>query len=118
MNNKKLRKIYLCHEFDGIYSNARDIVEHIDKLVSYNSDAIYISPILLFGNLYDKLRIDLITKYKLDILNGCDAMIIFGNKSQTEDCNIEKSYCNQHNIKIIEFTDYCKQYLELIKNGQ
>jgi len=109
--NNKLCKIYLCHEFDGIYDNAKSIVDYIDKLVSYNSNAVYISSILLFGNLYDRINNDLFIDYKLSILQDCDTMIIFGDKSLTEDCNIEKEYCNQHNIKIIEFIDYCKQYL-------
>lgn len=105
----RLNRIYLCHDFDGIYDNARKIVDYIDKLVSYKSNAVYVSPILLFGSLHDRLPTDLITKYKLSVLQDCDMMIVFDNESESEDCEIEKKYCNQHNIKIIDFIDYCKQ---------
>ena len=109
--NKKLNRVYLCYKFDGIYDNAKKIIKYINKLVEYNKNTVYISPILLFGSIYDKLTTDEILEYRLSILKDCDLMIDFKDNSDTEDCEIERKYCGKHNIKIVEFTDYFKKNL-------
>ena len=50
--------------------------------------------------------------YSLAILNDCDLMITFGDESLSRGCIIEKDYCNDHNIPMIDFVDYCKKYFK------
>ena len=106
-----MKKIYICHEYGGIYDNAKIVVNYIKKLVSYNRNNIYISPILLFGMLYDIVPYDMSMEYCLQVLKDCDSMIIFGDESKSKGCIIEKEFCEKNNIPIIEFTDYCKRFM-------
>lgn len=105
-----MKKIYLCHDFNGIYDNAKKVIEYIDCLISYNNEALYVSPILLLGSLYYKLDNNLKVKYCLHELKSCDIMITFGKNSLSRDCLTEKEYCKNNNINIIDYIDYCKQY--------
>ena len=107
-----MKKIYICHEFGGIYENAKKVVDYIEQLVTYNKNAAYISPILTFGCLTDKIDYTLIMDYSLSILQDCDLMITFGDESLSRGCIIEKNYCNDHNIPMIDFVDYCKKYFK------
>ena len=47
-----MKKVYICHEFGGEYENAKSIVNYIKKLASYDTNVLYISPVLLFGCLF------------------------------------------------------------------
>ena len=105
-----MKKIYICHEYGGIYDNIKDIVSIIKQLALIDSNNIYISPILLFGILEDIVSYNKSLEYCLEILKDCDIMITFGNKSETNGCLIEKEFCNNHNIQIIEFDEFCKNY--------
>lgn len=107
-----MKKVYICHEFGGIYDNAKLIVDYLDKLVSYNEDAVYISPVLMFGSLYDTIDYDKSIEYCKEILKDCDLMITFGDESNSTGCLIEKEFCKDNGIKIIDFVQYCKQFIK------
>lgn len=106
-----MKKAYICHEYGGMYDNVKIVVDYIKKLTSYNNNVAYISPILLFGMLYDTIPYEKSIEYCLSILVDCDFMIIFGEESNSKGCSIEKKFCNDNNIPIIEFRDYCKRYM-------
>ena len=107
-----MEKIYLCHEFDGIYENAKIITDHIKTLVSYNKFVSYISPTHLFGMLHNRIDSSLYLEYCISLLKDCDLMIVFGDNSKTEECKYQIDYCIKHNIPIIEYVDYCKKYIK------
>ena len=111
-----MKKIYLCHEFEGIYENAKIITDNIKTLVSYNKSASYISPVHLFGVLYNRVSSKLYSEYCISLLKDCDIMIVFGEKSKTDECINQIEYCKNHNIPIIEYVDYCKKYMNSTKN--
>ena len=108
--SKRMKRVYLCHEFGGIYDNSKKITENINVLISYNKKSVYISPILLFGHLYDKVKYSLYIDYCLSELKTCDIMITFGEDSYSKECMIEKEFCKTHNIPIVDYIDYCKRY--------
>lgn len=103
-----MKKVYICHEFGGIYDNVKKIVEYINKLVTYDDKVVYISPVLLFGNLYDTIPYDLSIEYCKSVLKDCDMMITFGDESNSTGCMIEKEFCKEHNIEVIDYIDYFK----------
>ena len=105
-----MKKIYLCHEFDGIYENAKIITDYINNLVTYNKFASYISSVHLFGMLHDKIDSSLYSKYCISVLKDCNMMIVFGENSKTNECKYQINYCKKHNIPVIEYVDYCKKY--------
>ena len=106
-----MKKIYLCHEFDGIYDNAKTITSYIKTLVTYNKSAAYISPVHLFGVLYNTIDISSYLNYCTSLLKCCDMMIVFGNNSKNEEGIYQINYCKEHNIPVIEYVDYCKKYI-------
>ena len=107
--SKKMKKIYICHDFQGIYENVKKVVEYIKKLTTINQNCVYISPILLFGFLYDSdLSYDKQMEYCYTLLDECDLMITFGEESIGTGATLEKEYCKSHNIKIIDFSEYYK----------
>ena len=104
-----MKKVYICHDFQGIYDNAKKVVDYVKKLISINQNCIYISPILLFGFLYDSnLSYDKQMDYCYALLSDCDLMITFGEESMGNGATLEKEYCKSHNIKVMEFSEYCK----------
>lgn len=105
-----MKKIYICHEFGGVYDNAKLIVDHIHKLVSFNKRAVYISPVLMFGHLNEQIPYELSMEYCKEILKGCDLMLTFGDASNSRGCMIEKDFCKRRNIKVMDYIDYLKQY--------
>ena len=106
-----MKKIYLCHDFDGVYDNAKTITDYIITLISYNKFASYISPTHLFGMLYDKIDSSLYSEYCISLLKDCNLMIVFGENSKTDECIHQIDYCKKHNIPVIDYVDYCKQYI-------
>lgn len=113
-----MKKIYLCHEYGGVYDYAKEIADHIKMLITYNKFASYISPVLSFGMLHDRVDSELYSEYCLSLLKDCNMMIIFEDKSKTEQCLSEIEYCRKHNIPVIEYVDYCKRYFKPItENG-
>ena len=107
-----MKKIYLCHDFSGIYDNVKLITDYIKVLISYDKNVSYISPVHLFGILYDKVDSSLYSEYCISLLKDCDMMIVFGEKSKTDECEYQINYCKKHNIPIIEYVDYCKNTLK------
>jgi hypothetical protein len=107
-----MKKIYLCHDFNGIYDNVKIISDRINSLITYNKFASYISPVHLFGILYDKVEPELYFNYCTSLLKDCDIMIIFGENSKTDECIHQISYCKNLGIPIIEYVDYCKNYMK------
>lgn len=105
-----MKKIYISHEFGGIYDNAKEIVDYIKQLISINRNAVYISPVLLYGCVYDTLPYQVSMDYCTEILKDCDMMITFGDKSNSTGCMLEKEFCRLNNIKVIDFEDYRKLY--------
>lgn len=107
-----MKKVYICHEFGGEYENAKSIVNYIKKLASYDTNALYISPVLLFGCLYDDIPYDTSIEYCKELLKDCDLMLTFGELSNSTGCMLEKDFCEKKNIKIIDYSDYIAQYIE------
>lgn len=105
-----MKKVYLCHEFDGIYDNAKLITDYIKSLITYNKFAIYISPVHLFGMLHNIVDSSLYSEYCISLLKDCDMMITFGDQSKNKECTHQINYCKKHNIPVIEYVDYCKKY--------
>lgn len=107
-----MKKVYLCHEFDGVYDNAKIITDHIKTLVSYNKFAAYISPVHLFGMLHNIIDTSLYLEYCTSLLKDCNMMIIFGDQSKNEECIYQINFCKKHNIPVVEYVDYCKSYIK------
>lgn len=105
-----MKKVYICHEFGGIYDNAKKVTNYLKELVRCNENIVYISPILTFGVLYDQVNYDIGMDYCIELLKNCDLMITFGKHSESKGCIIEKIYCENHKIPIIDYNEFIKNY--------
>ncbi len=94
--------IYICHQFGGEQKNVLQVERLIKGLIKYHPTYCFLSPLHATGFLYKELTYDKGMEYCLTLLDMCDEMWVFGEFSQSKGCLLEKEYCKQYNIPIIE----------------
>ena len=104
-----MKKIYICHEFGGESSNVKKVRSLMVDLIKKNPNNVYISPILLYKDVYYTVPYDIGMEYCISILKDCDEMITFGDWSNSKGCLIEKEFCKNNNIKITDFSEFIKE---------
>lgn len=98
--------IYICHEFGGDIVNKEIVAKLIEKLVNIFPNYCFVSPIHSFGYLYDEVSYERGMEYCITLLDMCDEMWVFGDKSMSKGCLIEKRYCDRYKIPIVDKGDY------------
>lgn len=94
--------IYLCHEYGGKQENI-DKVQAIAKQLQTNSqNVLYVVPHLAIGHIYHSIPYEDGMRLCLAMLEKCDAMITFGEHSKSRGCLLEKQYCGDNGISIID----------------
>lgn len=106
-------KVYISHEFGGKDDNVNRVAGIIKDLVEKYENIFPISPIHATGFLYHAVSYDRGIEWCLDLLNLCDCMIVFGDKSNSKGCKIEKEFCKENNIPVIEVDDFDRYYKKL-----
>lgn len=102
MTNTKDKLVYICHEFGGKQENADKVAELIKKLIKVYSNICFLSPHHATGFFYHDVKYDKGIEYCLTLLDMCDEMWVFGSKSMSKGCLIEKEYCRKYKIPIVE----------------
>lgn len=92
--------VYICHEFGGTKENF-DRVDTLMKILSAAYPNIcFLSPVHALSFLkYDKEDLS----HCLFMLDMCDEMWTFGEKSMSPGCLGEKAYCKEHRIPIYDW---------------
>lgn len=104
----KVNKAYLCHEFGGKQENVERTTEIANYMhAKFNSDddlnTLIMSPIHIFGWAYFLTNYHVGINMCLEVLKDCDEMWTFGSESESRGCIIEKQYCEDHGIPIINW---------------
>ena len=100
-----MKIVYICHEFGGKKKNVKRVANIIKGLIKKYPDICFVSPIHAFGFYYHDTDYLKGIEYCLTLLKVCNEMWTFGEKSNSRGCLIEKEYCKEHNIKIVEVNE-------------
>lgn len=101
-------KIYISHNYGG---NDTELVENILELFKTKYENVLpITPFNNNGILYGINTYINNVNMCFKLLSKCEAMIVFGNKSNSPVCMMEKKYCIENNIPIIEFDEFKNIY--------
>ena len=102
----KDKLIYICHEYGGKQENADKVAGLIERLIKAFPKYCFLSPIHATGFLYDAIPYDEGMEHCLTLLDMCDECWVFGSKSWSNGCIIEKEYCQRYQIPIVEWGEY------------
>jgi hypothetical protein len=114
-------KIYVAHPYGGKEENKIAVEEIVKELVANNPDILYMSPIHAFGYLYDTVSYEKGMEYCIDLLRGCDELLLCEGWENSKGCCAEYTYAlgkgipvKYHNeigmtIKLVE-SEVRKQY--------
>ena len=102
--------VYISHKFGGKQENMFSVERHIENLVNKYDKITPISPIHNTGFLYNLVTYQKGISFCLDLLKNCDIMVTFGEDSNSKGCMIEKEYCRNNNIPIVDEKDFDNWY--------
>lgn len=112
-----MTRIYVSHPFGGTSENKKDAdsvlkwlqnemgVFPIKEPFGCDTHNIYLSPIHIFGHLYNKVDYDTGISWCINLLRDCDAIIMCNGWENSTGCNIEFNYAKEHNIRIIHINE-------------
>jgi hypothetical protein len=112
-----MTKIYVSHPFGGLAKNKKNADSILKWLQDdmgvfpikepFGSDThnIFLSPIHILGHLYDKVDYDTGISWCIDLLSGCDAIIMCNGWENSTGCNLELAYAKAHNIRVIHINE-------------
>lgn len=103
-----MNKAYLCHEFGGKKENIERTTEIANYMhTKFNTDddlnTLIMSPIHIFGWAYFLTNYHVGINMCLEVLKDCDEMWCFGSESESRGCIIEKQFCEDNGIPIINW---------------
>ena len=114
-------KIYCCHKYGGDPKNKLAVESKIKSLYKNNqkmfSDlkVIFVSPIHAFGYLYDVTTYEDGIDMCLNLLKDCDVLLTFGSSSLSQGCLIERKFCLDNGIPIIDFENWQRIFYDIPK---
>ena len=96
------KMVYICHEYGNDYENADRVADLVRALSVVYPDTCFVSPIHTFGFMYADLSYAHGMKLCLALLDMCDEMWVFGERSNSKGCLAEKEYCKRYDIPVRE----------------
>lgn len=112
-----MTKIYVSHPFGGLAENKKNADSVLKWLQEdmgvfpikepFGSDThnIFLSPIHILGHLYNKVDYDTGISWCIDLLSGCDAIVMCNGWENSTGCNLELAYAKDHNIRVIHINE-------------
>jgi hypothetical protein len=98
--------VYICHEYGGNPENAAKVAKLVTELSLKYPEIVFVSPVHAFGFMYRDVSYIHGMIQCLTLLDMCTEMWVFGEKSNSRGCKIEKEYCDRYKIPIVERGDY------------
>lgn len=92
---------YISHPFQNKQDNVEKVKQIIEKLQKQHPERIFISPVLSFGFLYDKMSYEDGMDWCYELLRRCDDMWVFGDYKNSLGCGLEITYCRLNRIPYI-----------------
>lgn len=107
-------RVYACHQFGGNPSNVNSVETKLRNLLRFKYQMFelgitFVSPLHALGFAYPLVDWEHGMQMCFDLLSTCEYMLTFGDLSMSRGCMLEKEYCKEHGIPIIEY--------DLIKDG-
>lgn len=107
-------KIYIAHPFGGQQENVERVQDIVTDLVKRNEELIYISPINMFGYLYNTVSYEQGMEWCLNILDTCDCLVLASDEwANSEGCCMENEYAKDKGIEIFTLDEF-KEVIDLI----
>lgn len=109
-----MTKIYIAHPFGGQQENADRVQDIITDLVKRHPQSTYISPIHMFGYLYDEVSYEQGMSWCLNMLNTCDCLVLASDEwINSRGCNMEVDFAKDKGIVILTLDEF-KEVLDLL----
>lgn len=97
-----MKLVYLCFQYGGNEDNVETIREIALSLQKNSTGLLYIVPHLALGYMYNELNFEDGMTLCLELLAKCDMMVTFGDFSRSPGCEIEKQFCSETDIPIMD----------------
>ena len=98
--------VYICHQYGGEDENKKRVTNLVKNLVQAYPNYCFLSPIHATGFFYHDISYERGMEHCLTLLDLCDEMWLFGNKSMSKGCMIEKDYCERYKIPVVDRGEY------------
>lgn len=92
------RLVYISHPYGGKKENILSIEQIMRELISKNPSQVYISPVHLYGWLYDEMYYVEGLQLCIDLLSRADKMLVYGDCDKSQGCLAEIAYCRANAI--------------------
>lgn len=107
-----MKLVYVAHPFGGEDGNVDTVVDLIADLSGEYTDTTFVSPILMWGTMYDAISYKEGMDYCLELLSRCDELWLAGNWQTSKGCLCEYGYGKAANIPTFE-VDYAGKLKEV-----
>lgn len=102
-----MNKIYIAHPFGGDQENVERVQDIITDLVKRNPEVVYVSPLHMFGHLYDVVSYEQGMEWCLEILQGCDAIVFASDEwYKSQGCCMEYEFAKENGIQVFTLPEY------------
>lgn len=109
-----MNKIYIAHPFGGLQENKDKVEDIIIELVKMNENLLYISPLHLFGYLYNTVSYEQGMDWCLETLRTCDCLVLASDEwVNSKGCNIEVEFAKEKGIEILTLDEF-KEVINLL----
>lgn len=109
-----MNKIYIAHPFGGEQENKERVEDIVTDLVKKNEDLIYISPIHMFGYLYDTVSYEQGMEWCLEMLDTCDCLVLASDEwVNSRGCNMEVDFAKDKGIDVLTLDEF-KEVIDLL----
>lgn len=94
--------VYVCHSYGGSQKKFDEITGLMRKLTADYPQICFLSPVHAMSYMtYNENRDDELRRCVF-ILDMCDEMWTFGEDSNSHGCRVEKEYCQNYRIPIVD----------------
>jgi hypothetical protein len=98
-----MKKVYVAHPFGGLEENKEKVEALILRFIQEYPHTLFISPIHATGFYYHDLSYGEGIGYCFELLDMCDELWLTGDWQHSVGCNLEKTYAEQRDKRIVYY---------------